>query len=505
MHRYPATDLDRPEALLALAGSFWSQTYAGSDVALAVWHARARLEAQIAADVDALRAAVSRLSIPPLRRILWRPLALVEADRRAVARRRFDDGTTRYDGTAYFDETGPAAAYPLPPGVVSVPLLFNRLSAPSRAWVRGLDYELRDGLIVFRTDPLDDPLAPVRVEWAGGAMTRVAEAWACAVGEDRGDLRDQFGVVAGVAGPPAATTRDAINAALDAVALGSTRSALERLFGAALGSPFADAEGTVEEVVRDRRGLVVVTTAAAYRYGAAANPLVAPGDRVRPGDALADAVRIHEFGRGVVPDDLAALACGPGTVGMGYFGDLVFPNREVPLDVDRDPTGHARVRFDLGGLPGDVERFWGEAHAEGLRRGTPVSHLFDTRANAEGPSPDWALPATVNPLRFLARAVLRHNVALVRVRPEARGPDAAGWAALRPLRRLLPPQTLVVVLAEFEPIEHAITMDGPGDATRPGCGEAAGLTYGLPAAEAVDAAGYVAESVALRAVTEPCA
>ena len=93
-----------------------------------------------------------------------------------------------------------------------------------------------------------------------------------------------------------------------------------------------------------------------------------------------------------------------------------------------------------------------------FRRGT-LAHVLDTRAQA-GTEPTAArLPTAINPMRFLIENVLRNNVFIVRIVVSAVGPDALKLYNVRHLRRILPPQTAMLVVFDLDGATDKIQGD----------------------------------------------
>jgi hypothetical protein len=463
-YTYPEGPLD-PDTLLGLIGTFWTASYNASDQARAVLRSRLELEEANRQALSELLASESRFTAPVYAIEPWLTVTLRQSE--MVLTPGVYDGTYAFDAGLLFD--GPAAAplpsYPAPAGLASAPLLCNRLTDPSLVWVEGVDYVVTGGRFVFRTDPFSSPLIAI----AADGDDHVAGLWGFRARRDEAHVYRLFGSAALLTQAPSSPAyRDLVNSVFDAAVTGTTITSLQNFLAAATGVPYARGNETVQDVFVDARGLCVVTDANAYRFNAAATSLVSPGSSVRAGDPLVDSVLIDEFNAGAVPAGLAALATGRGVLAEGYFADLVFQDKDVPLTVTYDSAGRAKVSFPLGGSPDDVARFFDDTHALGVANGVTLAHLLDVRTNPVGEPGPASLPATVNPLRFLCSNVLRANAVLVRLKPPGVDPAAPGLRFLGALRGLVPPQTLLVVLVELAASDAPITMDGPGGTTAPG-------------------------------------
>jgi hypothetical protein len=278
---------------------------------------------------------------------------------------------------------------------------------------------------------------------------------------------------------------------------------------------------TVEVIDIDNHGLLIVTDKASYRFPETAAPRVVVGQTILAGSQLVYGVDVHEFFVGnsyLRPADqsvvccpppnnalasnaweslateadedllldpnaeqcvpvrktIAALALDSGFLSSCFYGDLVFENKDVPLQVNTaHPSGYTYVQFQLGGHPADVAQFFDEVHVRGitayeqqqqaqadcapkLKRGT-LAHLLDKRVNSATEPTESNLPKTINPLRFLIENVLRNNVFVVRISVSALGLNRLGLYNVRYLRQLLPPQTAMIVIFELAADKDNIT------------------------------------------------
>ena len=161
---------------------------------------------------------------------------------------------------------------------------------------------------------------------------------------------------------------------------------------------------------------------------------------------------------------MTALALDNGYLSACFYGDLVFENRVVPLDIITDhPSNYTYLRFKLGGFPADVDQFFDEIHSRGIaaaeapkdqcdenrRRQGTLAHLLDSRVQPATEPTAAHLPSTINPLQFLVENVLRNNVFVVRILVPALGQNSIGLYNIRHLRQLLPPQTGMIVVFEL--------------------------------------------------------
>lgn len=490
------SDLDDARRLLTVVGSFWAETYAGSDLVASILHSKAQQQAQAQLDLLELVASFSRLTVPVFHRESWSLLLLRESERNSPSLALWD-GTYRFDDGLAFDTPAGAAAYawPAPPGLAAANAVSDQITQANFTLTRGHDFVLAGGAVRFMADPFAHPAArPAPVFEDGRVVDRVLALWVYAGDYDWDTVHRQFGYALGLKLRSSRPYKELVNAVYDGLVEGTTARCLEDFMSAVCDVPLAKGDEVVKYVLADAVRKWVITDKNAYGFNPAAAPVVAPGDRVRAGDALTDALRFYEFNRGEVPDAVRALALGRGTLSAAFFRELTFENKEVPLLVTEGVDGYTRVEFEVSGWPADVEKFWDDVHAKGVASNDTLAMRLDTRANKTGQPTALALPATVNPLGFLLKNVYRGNAFAVVVRPEAFGDEAVGLHAARFLRKLVPPQTLCFLIVE-QAVGEAVTMTGPGTATAPGYEEGVDPFLCNTIDEDIDPADYVTEDV----------
>jgi len=330
---FPGGPFDRPEDLGALLGSFWAEVADPDEFrgfcrgVAAAWRSAADAAAE-GAEAVALDAA------PDRRRVEWAPVTVLESEYRASARRpaRFGGGRAFGDGLAFGGlEASPPAISTAP--YDDVPLVVDSPGATRACLARGVDFECDGASIVLAADPFAEgsPFSPEPVLDAYGEVAdRALTLWLWRAGRDDRLLARRAGFPLGVDAPSSPAGRALVAAALDCLA-GPSDLAFRRLVAAALDVPLCGSDGErVEEVRRDDAGLVVATDRAAYRFPAAARPVVAPGDRLLAGDPLCDALRFDRLGP-TPPPDLPALAVPGGMVPACGPSGLTFAAAEVPV------------------------------------------------------------------------------------------------------------------------------------------------------------------------------
>jgi hypothetical protein len=507
-YTWPATELDSADALLGLMGSFWAETYQGNDLVASLLQARARLAEQTYLDFLDLVAAMSRFSVPVFHKRNWTLLTLRQSQMNmADANLARFDGTYKFDGTIQFDVPLPTPYYvwPLDQNFVGANVVLSSIINSETTWLNGQDFFIQNGSIWFRRNPFNALGVVNEAIYEDGVVVD----WQCAVWLYRGEYDwqttyKQFGYAVDILAKSGVNYRDLINAFYDAIVNGSTELSIKQAFAAICDVPVAKGAEVVESVTQDSRSLWVVTDQNVYPFLPGSTPVVGAGDSVQAGDPLVDTVQFFEFGRGQVPDEIQALAVGKGFLGTGFYQDLVFENKEVPLVVDA--TGeYTRVSFELGGMPSDVDEFWDQVHAKGVAADETLAMLMDQRppgARDTQPGPQ-ALPQTINPLGFLLQNVFRNNLFVVKLQTDLFGPNALGLHNGRILRDLTPPHTACIVLMELTQKDQ-IVMDGPGDSTRAGYEESMSTFPCSNFADSIDPTVMISERVRVYQIGGQC-
>lgn len=484
------TDFDSPEKLLRVVGSFWRNVYEGSDFVESALHGRAQLDAQAHLWLLDLIASMSRYTVPVFHTRNWTLLRLLESQKDATEIATYGGAAVYAEGTTLkYSVPRPSDlhAWALPTGFRGAKVILNRITDASLTLVEGVDFTIDDGVVRFAKNPFDDERAGKRELLKDNTVVdREVGLWAYHGEWDWDTVHRQYGYAIGLRLKSSEGYKELVNAVYDALVKGTTAASVEAAFSAICGIPLARVSETIEDVWEDDRRLWIATDKNVYQFPPTVSPTVAVGQAVGPGEPLTDGLRFFDLNRGHrgISGGLKALVLGRGVLAGGFYQDLMFEDKDVPLLVEHDADGLAKVSWELAGFPGDVAAFFDRMHADGVSRGQTLANLLDTRpADArEGEPTAAALPATINPLKFLTDNVLRNNAFVVRVRPAEFGPNALGLGvAAQVLRRVIPPQTLCFVVAELSVSDAQVSMGAPGNDEAPGGTEAVNWFTGAKA------------------------
>lgn len=450
------TELTTPSGLFALLGSFWSQVYTGSAQAESLCAAVAEVAKQLKVDTDQAARVVSFQDTQPYRRERWYPIQLLSSDLNVSQGNvpRFGDGFVfgrQPDGSSlqYGQALPRYYAFPAPPGLKSFQTLSARISDSQLVLINGVEvlYDEPRGLLLFADNPLTDPRVGVQAIDTDRGLIGTAVLWMSDALFEHSDVYRQHGYVFGLDPQQSSEVqKPGLLAVSDAVVGGSAIQTFSDLLTAGTGIPQAASAQVVEHILTDARGIAVVTDSHVYRVPADSTIAWEPGDTIPAGSFVTSDVAIFDFRRGVTPDSLASLVVSKDMLASGVLGDLVFPNKLVPLQSTYE-TGFEVTTFELGGQPESVREFFRifseRLHAAGLR--------LAALTNASGEP-----PGQINPLRFLLKNWLRNSLLVVKLAgPALRG---LGAAHLLKLRELTPPHTLLVLMVDLHPAPAQLTL-----------------------------------------------
>jgi len=387
-YTYPGSDLDRAKNLIAALGSFWSRTYTGIDQLVSYANATAQLLAQAHLNLLETVASLSRYDVPVFHEENWYPLTIKKSELNSVKTNltlfnnnanTFNDGELVFNSAADMD----FYAFPLPPNVAGVAKIVNRIINPTAALDFNVDFVLdpQRSAIIFAANPFNNPAFLRRaIEGTNGKEDEELVLWLFKTHLDYDYIFSQFAYAVGMRLKSSAGAKQLVNAVITGLINGGASvESLDLALSALTGVPLStEPEETVETIVRDAHGLVIITDKAVYRFTEDVTPLVAVGQRLAAGTRLVDAFNVHEFHRGVVLEELEALALDRGVLAGCFYSDLLFENKEVPLEIDTEhPSGYTYVKFGLGGFPTDVDKFFDELHARGIEAAeTPDASCF---------------------------------------------------------------------------------------------------------------------------------
>lgn len=500
------TEFDDAQHLLQLVGSFWADTYAGNDLVAGVLHAKAQTQAQAHLDLLELLASMSRFTVPVFHTENWTLLPLRESELNATNLPKFNGAYTFNSGIRFDAPQGiDLYAWSTPAELVTANVITNRITDASVTYTAGSDFYLSDGAIWFHANPFMNPAVRIEEVFDGTAVVdRIAYLWVYRGQFDLDTVYTQFGYVLGVKLKSSQQYRALLNASFDGLVAGTSAKTIEEFMSAVCDVPLALGTETVRYVLKDTNKTWVVTDINAYSVSSNANVTVAVGDTVKAGDPFTDTLQFYDLNRGTMPSTLNFLSLSRGMLFADYTREIGFANTEVPLVVIETPGDYTRVEFELTGWPGDLERFWDETHARGVAANQTLAMLLDTRANKTTQPTAMSLPLRINPLKFLCSNLLRGNAFVITVRPVTFGPGALGLAAAKFLSKLIPPQTVCILLVTLEYTEDIVTMDRVGTENTAGCTEDVRTFLGNEINELIDPLTGVSEDIRVYQIEGYC-
>jgi hypothetical protein len=261
--------------------------------------------------------------------------------------------------------------------------------------------------------------------------------------------------------PSSLRYRDAVNALLDGIVAGGTEDTLLKFLQSVTGITLAQEEETIEAIYTNDKANVVITDKNVYTYPPQANVIKAVGDTLYRNDPITDGLLVYDIRQPQALPLLNGIYAGPGFV-HGTTG-LFFPNKDVPIIVEKDRDGRTHVRWELGGNPEAVERFWQDVRRRGIEQGRTLARYLDRRGPDAPTEPEAPhLPATINPAQFIASNLLRANTAVAIIGAQAEG-TAASLLRLDLVRNILPPWTALLVVYQERSYDQVLPDDFASD------------------------------------------
>lgn len=386
--------------LLRAAGTFWSDINE-DPVFSHLLDAKELVEKQTQSDLEQFRACAGRDTTPLYRKFRIAPLRLCRLDMDRLS-------------------------WPAPQKLARVPIIANKLLAPSMIWLDKIDFTIEDRWIKFRTDPFTEvkQTEPIYND-AGIVIDTAITLWMISAEYDESYLNDVWGAAVGVSAPSSEEYRTLLSILYDALLGGTSRKHVEQIVSLFSGAPLALEDETVVESTTDSRGPFLATNMHIYRPPTGGSPVVDVGTQLKAGDPLFDTCTFFRSTDNVPRSKLKELTLPKSFLDASIGSDLTFQNRDVPLTY---ADGH--VKFEVGGQPEAVKRFW---------------ILFNSRKADKRSLADLMTGKTlVNPLQFVRQNVLR-NCLLCVLHDPVTPPQLSGIDQNRLLRLIVPPNEALLI------------------------------------------------------------
>jgi hypothetical protein len=515
LYRYPQSDFDRPDVLLNTLGSFWSSTYLGNSFVEDICKLVGQQANQSNIGFLELVNSISRNNVPVFNLELWYPLQIKESEINTDSGliTTYTTGTTnKYETPAqlFYGQIPTVSNYACkkPVGLVGCNVVFNSAIKPTVEFIFSTDFWFKGNQIVFRENPFDNSSIAKRdiLNAEGRIVDREITLWLYRSQWDKEYIYKQFGYALQLKLNSSENYKQFVNSVLASFNEGTSIRTQQESIAAAFGVPLVkNKEETVETVVTDSNGLKIITDKYVYAYPNSANATVSTGQKVYAGQSLTDTFEIIELNRGFNSTmNISSLALGPELLASGYYGGLVFENKNVPVVVETDDTGYTRVSWEISGFPGDVEKFWDDVHANGVAKNETLAMLLDVRENPIGQPTAASLPSEINPLAFLIDNLLRANTYVVKVKPGSKLQNRLEFVPVNQLRKIIPPQTAMLLLVELQFADEPVIMLESGTELKPGYEEQVTSFQCLTGGDDLDPTVYANELVKTKQITGRC-
>lgn len=418
--RHPT--LQDAERLIRRLSTFWSLIFDNQQQLVDMYFGRSQAAAQEFLDfVEAYSCAVFK-DIPVFHREMWAAITISE---KGLARSplRYGEGAAYGGGAVYGVTSSNALYWVLGDNIKDISFLHDNVISPRVTYARGVDFHIEDGVLYFCTNPFDDDrLSFTTLYDAGEAVDRGLVLWGQCVDIDRNYLISHIGAALKLYLPSSEAAKRAMVALAELYTRFPNVANLNAFMAAIVDVPVAMEDGEVVERVLHAPEACVVTDKHVYSVPAAAGVVVIPGDVLRAGDMLTDAVKLVELAYETPTyEDFPAVAAGKSLLVGDYSRDLIFPN--VMTDSWYE---NGNYRFQVSGNQDDVARFW-----EGVDARGGLGDLGDR----------------INPAEVIFDC-LRGNGIAVRLNASSFGPYGSPQLLMEFLRRILSPALAVLSFIE---------------------------------------------------------
>jgi hypothetical protein len=306
-------------------------------------------------------------------------------------------------------------------------VLTNGVMNPSVTLVRGIDFVVRDGIIVFRSDPFDNLLIPQRDVFSPeSGVEKEIVLWSLNAQISDPGIENQFGFAAGTVSPASSNYPEITRASLLATSGGPTMAAIDHLVAALVGLPCIHSEReTVLSIFSFGAMKIVATDLGVYKIhpSLSVRPEISEGAVLERGHPLTTGTQIFDSKTNESWwSQLDGLVLSEAFLNISLESSIGFPNKDYPVTLSApeqsmDGREWRSARFFIAGRPSDVDLFWNTARTKGLESANPTGNSIYEHLGiiTQSGEPDFSKEAVINPLEFVASNVFSSGVVVVRI------------------------------------------------------------------------------------------
>lgn len=428
--------LDQPSGipgkrLFEFLGYFWKRIFKDSAVIRADLSATGIGVAQYYLNYIEWLNSVSVHDIPVFHRELWNPVVIKKSQKNTGAGAVLKYGDGSYYGPQPYGEKFQAGAefeyggfgqfshittYPYDGDVTEITgFICDTPVNPATVFLSGKDFVLRDGTLLFLSDPFENDNFARRqiLDAAGDPVDEEIILWASNTLFDYENLRRNFGDFFEINIPTSNFYQKLLAQLWDTCRQGSGFSVLEALLATMGGIPFVlSAEETVQIITNraDTGELQIITDKNVYTYPAESEAVVVVGDIVTSGQILTDGIEILDLsksGKWWLTEDIITL--GEGIIDMADFSAELFAKNEfAPVrTTGPDGDGHYAAEIKIYGNSEDVELFWTKVRAREAAAGVYLAEALGVTTETT---------KLINPMDFFFENFFSNNSCMVRVK-----------------------------------------------------------------------------------------
>jgi len=341
--------------------------------------------------------------------------------------------------------------------------IVNRLISPSVILVKGIDYVVDNGDLIFIKNPFDNPLiASKKVALSNGAVDDLIVLWLSESLVNKNNIHNSGGYLFYKAEPKEVDPliyASAIKALFGASSGGASLKAIDSLIAALSSLPvIVEAKEKVESIFDFNGDKIVVTDMGVYKiqsiHKLRSNVVV--GSVLSAGTPLTTSSSVEDsFSNPEWWTQIPLILVGENlTVSANIGGSIGFVNKLVNVDVLQNKTTTANgnvplARFEIIGNSRIVKNFWDEVDKRSIEKLDFLSNRLWKAANflLIDESPDFSKQVWINPLQLLVEEICPGAILCIKILSMSQ--SIALTSAMSQLNMILPAYSTVVTFLDY--------------------------------------------------------
>jgi len=411
-------------------GYFWDTLFTDDDLLTSLATSADGLSAQMHSFFNDLAKSASAADVPVYTSYRWRLLIIRDVDENKGDRLKVkvNNGSPIALGAQtsapYVDNYMPFIGGYIPlAGYTGYPCsgidgscgaIVDQIMNPDHVLIAGSDFIIIDDTILFKDgrDPFSTGFS-TRLVRTGAEEYREAALWCRDAEVDSNAIYTFFGHIFGKAQQSSDYYRDYTKSILDLARSGGAEEAIRKHVYTTLDIPRTESTETIEYVGDLKGGYGVITDKNVYHIPDLASTDHEVGDVLVPGTAITN---YAEVTAAIDSTDASALYRIYDDIAIrGYRGVSVSNEDSEITYIGDDTNGNPKLRFQVYGLPEEVNAFWAGVDQYTAEKAISQETLFGAELYDYRPRTTGASWGIVNPANYMDRNYSNNNVRFVTV------------------------------------------------------------------------------------------